>query len=100
MMVRLLSIITDFFVKVPRGLRQAGEQPSPPRTGPRPRPAAPRCDLAHFTPASASLRGVGPHTCRLQGRWASVWGRSPASLVQIPPSFLVATPGVSVLRGS
>ncbi len=60
----------------------------------------PRRDLARFAPAGAAWRGVGVQTCRLRGRWALVWGRSPASLVQILPSFLVATPGVSVPRGS
>ena len=59
-------------VKVPRGLRQAGEQQSPPRTRPRRRPAAPRRDLAHFTPASAALRGSQASTGRLRGRWALV----------------------------
>ena len=100
MMVRLLSIIIGRKVKVPRGLRQAGEQPVSPSTRPRRRPAAPRRDLAHFAPASAALRRSQASTGRLRGRWASVWGRSPASFVHIHPSVLVATPGVSVPRGS
>ena len=46
-----------------------------------------------FTPCSAASWGIVTFTCHLQGKYSLVWGRSPASLVEIRPSVEVATLG-------